>query len=181
MNSLDKYVIRLLNLKNKDYTFDFEVNSSFFENYENKLLEKGDFKVKVLLDKSETMLQFTFIIEGTAVLVCDRSLEEFDYPLSSKEKMIFKVGDHNEQINEELEMISRNSVEINIAQYIYEYISIALPMKRLHPRFQEEDDDADEMVLIYSSKETETDEDAENEGDQEDIDPRWQALKKFKN
>ena len=45
-------------------------------------------------------------------------------------------------------------------------------MKRLHPRFKDENDER-EGKIIYSSQDDTTDE-------QHDIDPRWQQLKKLK-
>jgi uncharacterized metal-binding protein YceD (DUF177 family) len=55
---------------------------------------------------------------------------------------------------------------------MYEFIALEIPMKKLHPRFQNETDDEAEGKVIYSSG-TEASED-------EPIDPRWEVLKKLK-
>ncbi|RZK38870.1 MAG: DUF177 domain-containing protein, partial [Hymenobacter sp.] len=54
------------------------------------------------------------------------------------------------------------------------YIGLALPMKKLHPRFQNEaDDDPDATTkLIFSTRPAD-----ENPDDDEPADPRWAALK----
>ena len=50
-------------------------------------------------------------------------------------------------------------------------------MKKLHPRYQEEEDDDDsEGKIIYTSKPSSQD----DKTDGEDIDPRWEILKKLK-
>jgi uncharacterized protein len=57
---------------------------------------------------------------------------------------------------------------------------LSLPMKKLHPRFLEEmDEESDNDILVYSSRQSgdaESDSD-EDDDDDNDIDPRWDALK----
>jgi uncharacterized protein len=179
-NILKQYEITLINLKNKDYHFDFTMDKAFFELFDYSLVENGNLKTNLVLSKSETMIQLFFHIEGTVELICDRSLENFDFPINLQEKMILKYGEHHEQIDDELEIITRQTNIINIAQYMYEFISIAIPMKKLHPKFQEEEwDDEEDSILIYSSETDILEEDSNI--DEENIDPRWQALKKLKN
>jgi uncharacterized metal-binding protein YceD (DUF177 family) len=72
-------------------------------------------------------------------------------------------------------MIHRDSDTLELGQYMYEFINLAIPMKKLHPRYQDEVEDGEEVKLIYSSGTTSTD--AESD---EDIDPRWDKLKKLK-
>lgn len=175
MKDFATYTIEISNLKNQDYEYDFLVKDNFFQLFPQSLIEQGNLTVKVLLRKSETMLQLHFKITGFIVLTCDRSLENFDFPIKSEAKLILKFGASNEVINDDLEIISRDTIAINVAQYIYEYIALEVPMKKLHPKFQDDSDD-DEDVLIYSSE----DKSVEEQTNEEEIDPRWQALKKLK-
>lgn len=177
MKDFADYIIEISSLKNQDYEYDFLVTDRFFQLFPGSLIEQGNVNIKVLLRKSETMLQLHFKLSGSIVLVCDRSLENFDFPIKSEAKLILKFGASNEVINDDLEIISRDTIEINVAQYIYEYIVLEVPMKKLHPKFQDDSED-EEDVLVYSSEENEP----ENEPEKDtDIDPRWQALKKLKN
>jgi len=63
---------------------------------------------------------------------------------------------------------------INIGDFIYEFITLAVPLKKLHPRYEEAFDEDDEPEMIYTSQE-ESDEEESQESD-----PRWEALKKLK-
>ena len=63
-------------------------------------LEGGDFEAKVLLDKRETFIGTDFTIKGNAKLVCDRTLEPFDHPMSIHRKVMFKYGDQPEEISD---------------------------------------------------------------------------------
>ncbi|UTA68571.1 MULTISPECIES: DUF177 domain-containing protein [Emticicia] len=172
---LSKYDIHIQGLENKRYNYEFEGADEFFEFFEQDIIQSGHFKAHVLLDKNSTMIQLFFKIEGQIELVCDRSLELFDEPVQLEEKYIFKFGDRHEEITDELEMIPMNTATVNLAQHIYDFIAVSLPMKKLHPRFRDEEDDDDRF--IYSTGEI-AEEEVKTE---EDIDPRWKALLALKN
>jgi uncharacterized metal-binding protein YceD (DUF177 family) len=128
----------------------------------------------MMLRKSEALLHLNFQIDGTLELVCDRSLEKFDHPFHTEGVQILRFSDHAEQINDEMELIPRGLAEISVAQYIYELISLSVPMKKLHPRFKEDQDDStDELKLVYSSEQK------KKEVQEDNIDPRWEELKKI--
>ncbi|WP_338874322.1 DUF177 domain-containing protein [Spirosoma sp. SC4-14] len=178
MNSLRAYDINIVGLDNKRYEYDFTSGDTFFAALEQDLIEKGNIQTHLVLDKSETMIRLDFHIKGTVEQTCDRSLDEYDEPVDTQQTMLLKFGDHNEELSDEIELIERNTATINVARYIFEFISLSLPMKRLHPRFRsEEEDDADDEQngkVIYRS-----DAEPNNEDDQPEIDPRWAALRKL--
>ncbi|MGI9543667.1 MAG: YceD family protein, partial [Cyclobacteriaceae bacterium] len=60
---------------------------------------------------------------------------------------------------------------LDLSQYIYEFVALSVPMKKLHPRF---DGEPSEDALVYSSS------DEMQTTEQEATDPRWAALKKLK-
>lgn len=169
--------INIIGLSNKVHEFDFQIGDEFLRHYgkEAGLISEGSLTAKVVLDKGETMIDARFLIEGTVKLVCDRSLDPFQHPLKVDKKVIFKYGDADEELSDEIIMIHRDSDTLELGQYMYEFINLEVPMKRLHPRYQDEVDDGEEVKLIYSSG-TSTD-DPESD---EDIDPRWEKLKKLK-
>ena len=80
-------------------------------------------------------------------------------------------------MTDEIIVIPRDAASLELGQYIYEFISLAIPLKKLHPRFQDEVDETGgaEGKIVYSS---ETAEDKKDE--EEQIDPRWNILKKLK-
>jgi uncharacterized protein len=199
---LDKYKIDIFRLENKQYMYQFEGDDEFFSLYEQDLVQKGNFKATIILDKSETMIQMKYVIEGSVELICDRSLDEFDFLINLSEKMILKFGDHNEELSDEMMLIDRNTPAINVAQDIFDFIALQIPMKKLHPRFrkdepiidfdEDEDDedfdlfvDEEEGELVYSTENgiiEDSNQDEEQEQTKEKpTDPRWEALMKLRN
>jgi uncharacterized metal-binding protein YceD (DUF177 family) len=176
---LTKYDINIHGLEEKVHEFEFEGSKDFFGAFEQDIIESGQFSAKVTLDKSTTMMRLVFDINGILNLVCDRSLEDFEEPFSISEKYIYKYGDRNEVISDEIEIIPFGTPKINVSQHIFDFISLSVPMKKLHPRFRNEDEDPDAELLIYSDEVSEKAK--EKESDTEASDPRWAALLKLKN
>jgi len=179
VKELNQYDIDIYGLKEKQYDYDFESGSTFFKHLEQELIEDGYFKVHLTIDKSSTMLMLHFHIVGSIQLVCDRSLETFEEPIDIKERLILKYSDHDEELSEEIQLIRQDTTRINVAEYVFEFIALTIPMKKLHPRFRTDDDedfDEDEGFLVYQS----SDEDDTEKTNNEDIDPRWAALSKLK-
>ena len=168
------YSINIVGLSNKEHEFQFEMGDEFFRKYGADLVSEGTFRADVVLDKRETFIEVLFKIDGTAKLVCDRSLEPFDFPLEINTKIVFKYGEAFQEMTDEIIIIPRDTVTLELGQYMYEFISLGIPLKKLHPKFQDEADDDSEGRIVYSSG---TDEEKK---DDEDIDPRWNILKKLK-
>lgn len=157
-----------LSFKKHEYQFDW--NDDLFTIEESSLVQKGQGECHVVLDKSETMITLDFKISGTVELTCDRSLELFDHKIELDEHLILKMGDGNVELGDEIEMIHRDAQQINIAEYLYQYINLSIPMKRVHPDLIDEDDEGIVFVTETTSEENNNNED----------DPRWAALKKLK-
>jgi uncharacterized metal-binding protein YceD (DUF177 family) len=187
LRTFDIEVIKFLEGKHE---IDFEIGKEFFQHFEdNELLDEGHLTVRVLMDKGANLIEMDFLISGEVKLVCDRSLEEFFEPLDLKEKIIFKYGDEEQEINEDVYMITRDTPKINVAQFIYEFVLLGLPAKRIHPDYRtemDEDDYEGEGMYAYIDGDTFEDEEAEEEinsekQEEESTDPRWELLKKLKN
>jgi uncharacterized protein len=170
------FSVNIIGLSNKVHQFHYEFGDEFFDQYGTGLISKGTFEADVELDKHETFIEATFKVKGKGKLICDRSLDPFDHPISFQKKIVFKYGDADEELSDEIIMIHRDTVTLELGQYLYEFIGLEVPMKKLHPRYQNEvDDENAEGKVVYSSGEQSHDPDSD-----EDIDPRWEKLKKLK-
>jgi uncharacterized metal-binding protein YceD (DUF177 family) len=170
---LEEFSINITRLGSKKYDFDYKIGDSFFAEFEASELSKGAMDVHITLENSETHIIAIFSITGSIELICDKSTREFDYPIDISEKLYFKYGEEFEEVSEEIVIIPRDLDEINLSQYIFEYISLAVPMKRVHPDLRSDHEDEKDEELVFSTR-------IEDEEDEEFIDPRWEALKKLK-
>ena len=170
---MKEFAVNIIGLSKKAHLFNYHLEKGFFEKYGTESVSDGRFDVEVVLDKKETFIEVNFKISGQAALVCDRTLEPFDFPINENRKMVFKYGEEAQEISDEIVIITRDQDSIDLGQYLYEFIALAIPMKRLHPRFANEAES--DQPVVYSTSPTETEE-KENDS----IDPRWEKLKKLK-
>ena len=168
------YKIDIYGLKNGSHEYEFEFDQSLFENFENRLIDAGSGRCAVTLLKKDTLIELDFSITGTLELTCDRSMELFDHPIQLSEVLILKYGDVFDDSRDDFWIIPNTEQSINISHVLYEYLTLAVPMKKLHPKFQDEEDD--QMELVYSSE----DHIDESDNEENEVDPRWNALKNIK-
>ncbi len=170
-----EFDIEIIRLSPKIHEYEFMFDDRLFGHFQNTAIRHGKGKVAVQLDKSERMISLSLRIEGEVELTCDRSLDPFMFPLQVEETVLYKFGEEDEDVSEALQIIRWDTERINLMQVIYDLINLAVPLKKLHPRFEQDEDEDEEDELIFSTKEEDEEELPKEE------DPRWAALRKLKN
>jgi uncharacterized protein len=168
------FSVNIIGLSNKAHTFDFQLDDSFFGRYGTEIVSSGRLDAIVVLEKHETFIEADFSIKGHVRLTCDRSLEAFDEPLDIHKKVMFKYGETPGELSDEIVIISRDATSLELGQPMYEFIALAMPIKKLHPKFRNEEaeGEGEEGRIVYSA--------STEKGKNGDVDPRWDALKKLK-
>ncbi len=133
MSVLKNYTIPYKGLKVGSHTFEFEVDDRFFQAFEGSELHRGHGRVKVDLEKQSRMMSLAFDMAGEVEVVCDRCLEEFMLPFAYQGTLQVRFSETEQESDGEIMWISPNETELNLAQYIYESISLSLPYQRVHP------------------------------------------------
>jgi len=171
-----QFELPIARLSLKTHHFAFELGRAFFEQFDPKgeFIPDGNLHADVVLNKTERLITIDFHIVGTVRLTCDRSLDEYDQPLDIDHQLLVRYGDEPKELDDDVLQVTPDTLMLDVAQHIYDYIGLALPMKRLHPRFQNETDEDPEAEtkLIFSTKP-----DSDNPDDDEPMDPRWAALR----
>lgn len=130
---LNRFAIPFVGLKEGKHNFDYEITDLFFESFEMSEIKKGKLSATVVLDKQSGMLTLKFSIVGSVSIDCDICLDEIIFPVKTGATLFVKLGAEYREETDEIIIIPGSSNEINVAQYIYEYIHLALPIKRVHP------------------------------------------------
>lgn len=127
------YSIAYKGLKNGPHDFDFKVGRELFEAFSATEIRDGDCDVRVHLDRAETQLTLDVTITGYVVVECDRCLEDCHVPVDFTGRLLVKFSDEIREYDGELMWLSPVESEVELAQYIYESIVLALPYQRVHP------------------------------------------------
>jgi len=168
------YSIPFSGLKQGKHKFDYTIDNTFFESFEYNEFNNVAINVAVELNKMSTMLELEMKANGIVNVNCDVSSEPYDQDISSELELVVKFGDEFNDENEEILIIPHGEHQVNIAQYIYEMLVLAVPSKRLHPGVL---DGTLQSKAVDKLNELQPREEKENK---EDTDPRWDALKKLK-
>ncbi len=174
MNYLSQYTLPFSGLSEGKHQFDFTVNDRFFAEFETSEVEKGDLKVQVELEKRSTYLRLSFSISGTAALICDRCLENFNYPIESTRELLVKFSEKYVEDEAELIYLHPTDFQVEISQYIYEFVILSLPIRRIHPDGEDGESLCDPVMLKKLDELRYHSDTLDEPGD-----PRWKELKKF--
>ena len=174
MDNMKEFLVQFSGLKLGKHQFEFLVNDTFFKHFDFEEFNHSEIKVKLLLEKKSTMLELHFSHAGTVNVPCDLTNEDFDLPIKGKLKLIVKFGDEFNDENEEYIVLPHGEFQVNVAQYIYEMIVLSIPAKRIHPGVKDGSLQSEALHNLEKFSPTEN-----KEKETEEIDPRWESLKKL--
>jgi uncharacterized metal-binding protein YceD (DUF177 family) len=160
-------------LKEGHHTIDFEINKEFFEKFEESEVKEGSLIANIEMDKRSTHLDMKIGISGSVRVSCDRCLEMFSQPVTSENRLLVKFGKSLEDIDPDILSVPVDEHELDLQQQIYEFIMLALPIKRVHPPDKKGKSTCD-PVMLKKLEELIIEE-------QKDNDPRWDELRKLIN
>jgi len=171
---LKDFTIPFIGLKEGKHQFEYQIDNSFFELFNYDEFNETAIKATLKLHKKATMLELAFAASGTVNVHCDLTNEPFEQPVEGNLNLIVKFGNEYNDENEEILIVPHGEYEINVAQYIYEMIVLAMPSKRIHPGIE---DGTLESEILEKLEELQPGTDKKET--EEEIDPRWNTLKKL--
>lgn len=174
MTKHKEFAIPFSGLKQGKHEFEYDIKNEFFESFEYDEINGADISLQVSLNKMSTMLELEMKAKGTVNVNCDITNEPFDQEITSSLELVVKFGDEYNDENDEILVIPHGEHTINIAQYVYEMLVLAIPQKRVHPGVL---DGTLESEVIDKLEELQPKEVKENK--ENNTDPRWDALKKL--
>jgi uncharacterized protein len=168
-----RYTIPLSGLKEGRHAIDFEIDNEFFELFEESEIKEGSLIANIEMDKLSSHLDLVIRISGNVKVCCDRCLGMFFHPIVCENRLLVKYGKTIEDIDPDILSLPVGEHELELQQHIYEFIMLALPIKRVHPNDKKGKSTCD-PVMLKKLEELIVDEEPEP-------DPRWDDLKKLMN
>ncbi|SHE56504.1 Uncharacterized metal-binding protein YceD, DUF177 family [Arenibacter palladensis] len=168
-----EFIIPFSGLKQGKHEFEYTIENKFFESFEYDEFSGANIKLDVTLNKMSTMMELEMKARGTVNVNCDLTSEPYDQKIKADLELVVKFGDEYNNDNDEILIIPHSEYQINIAQYVYEMLVLAVPLKKVHPGVL---DGSLKSEVLDKLEELQPKDTKENK---EDIDPRWDALKKL--
>lgn len=122
--------------------------------------------------RNDHFIRVNFSTDVVVELICDRSLEQFDYVVQKEYEVLFKAEPTEEQADEYGAVRNYDYVAntVDLEEDVRDTIMLSLPIKKLHPRFLDEHGQPKEFIKEQFGA----------SDDEDFVDPRWEALKKLK-
>jgi len=177
MNSRRAFDIAFVGLKPGIHEFVYEINDKFFVDYSEQDFRNCVATVKLFLDKKVGFMLLKFEVGGKLELNCDRCGNNLPLDLWDEFQTVVKMVENPEEMNEQEDdpdvyYISRSESHINVADWIYEFINLSIPMQRMCSE--------EEIGGPYCNKEVLAKLKEMESNKNKASNPLWKGLEKFK-
>lgn len=173
MKKQREFSIPFSGLKQGKHDFEYTINNEFFESFGYDEFNGATIALHVELRKLSTMLEFLMNAEGSVNINCDLTNEPYDQPIKADLKLVVKFGEEYNDEDDDILVIPHGEHQVNIAQYIYEMLVLAVPQKRVHPGVLDGTLKSEALEKLEELKPK------EKENNIKENDPRWDELKKL--
>jgi len=131
MEKSDAFKVRFSGLKFGKHNFEFVVDNSFFEKLEYAQILQGEVQILLELVKKPTHIELNFELKGWVNGNCDRCTVAYQQPVVGAYKMYVKFGDDFEELDDNLIIVPQETFELDVSHYIYEFIELSIPLKKV--------------------------------------------------
>lgn len=167
---METYNIDLKRLSAGSYRYSYHFDNSFFEKIGGSDIQGGDLDAEISLEVKSERFLFHFLVNGNVTLECNRCLGAVEFPIDLNEDLVVAFGAKEQELEDGHLIIDEEIGVIDLSWYVYEFVSLALPLSIVH-----EENACDETMLRLLAEHA-----PQINIEEEEIDPRWEALKKLK-
>ena len=188
---MDTYKIDLLSSGLGGKTFEYEIGDDFFAEIEG-LIQRGSIHTTVVCLSAGSVYKFRIHSIGTVIVPCDRCLADLELRIETADDLNVKLGSEYAD-DGDCVIVPESEGYLDLAQFIYEFIALSMPMTCCHEPGKCDDAMMHELSRHQSTRsgyegaerEDSTEigdapDEAMGENSDEPIDSRWAALKQLK-
>jgi len=168
-----EFIIPFSGLKQGKHEYKFVINNEFFESFEYDEYNNANVDLLVVLNKTSTMMELDFSASGYINVNCDTTNEPYDQSIMSDLQLVVKFGEAFNNHDDEILILPHGDHQMNIAQYVYEMLVLAVPQKRVHPKIADGTLKSEALDILEKLQPK------EERDHKEENDPRWDELKKL--
>lgn len=188
---MDTYKIDLLSSGLGGKTFEYEIGDDFFAEIEG-LIQRGSIHTTVVCLSAGSVYKFRIHSIGTVIVPCDRCLADLELRIETADDLNVKLGSEYAD-DGDCVIVPESEGYLDLAQFIYEFIALSMPMTCCHEPGKCDDAMMHELSRHQSTRSGYEDAEREDsteigdapdeamgENSDEPIDSRWAALKQLK-
>jgi uncharacterized metal-binding protein YceD (DUF177 family) len=168
---LKQFIIPIAGLEAGIRQYEYSVDGSFFKQYADQEIVDCNVRVELRLVKQEDLLILDFSFSGSIGLTCDRCLDPFQLEITGPESVVLKFRKKGQPAKEDDDSIAADAVELDLRQYIFDFIMLRIPFRRVHPEDENGNSQCDQEVIKK----------LEALSKKKDMDSPWDPLKDLQN
>jgi uncharacterized metal-binding protein YceD (DUF177 family) len=135
MGNRHEYDIAFVGLKPGLHVYNFEVDDKFFQEYKQADFTGCHAHIKLTLEKNTSFMMLKFEVGGNVEVVCDRCGNNLGMDLWDEFNMVVKLVENPDEMNAteedpDIYYISRTESHLRIADWIFEFVTLSIPMQR---------------------------------------------------
>jgi len=147
LEELKPYNIEFAGLAQGTHRFTYRIGEEFFGCFEHSEINFGTISLDLTMEKESDMLVIDYVFKGHVELDCDICLKPYRQPVEHDHRMYVKFGNDFTEQSEDVIEIPSEARHFDIAHYVYEYIHLNLPIKRVHAGDGQEGSECDKEML----------------------------------
>lgn len=133
MGKFSKYNIPLKTLSNGTYEYEYQLDKQFFADMDSADIRDAALDVKVTVKYDGVAYDLDFVIKGEITILCDRCLDEMQWPIDATYHITVKYGDDYRDDSDDVIEIPYRDTQLNVSYMIYDTVTLAIPIKHVHP------------------------------------------------
>ncbi|MDE6151532.1 MAG: DUF177 domain-containing protein [Prevotella sp.] len=173
MCGMDNLKLDIKALPEGDSAVAASLGSDFFAAAGGSEITQGDVHVDVSIRKTDHFSDVVFHAVGTVEIPCDRCLDPMEHSVDVTQHLTVKFGCEYSETDDLITVTDDNPV-LDLSWLVYEGIILSLPVKHVHAPGKCNR----AMIQLLSEYSATRSDDAA--GQQQETDPRWNALEELK-
>ncbi len=177
-----RYSINVARIKEGTQEESFAFDQEFFEYMSSDLVMGGEVALNLKLTRYTRHVDANFHFVGKVEVPCDRCAQMYLQPIDDNKRIIYSFDESMKFEGYEVIYVDPAEPSIQFMQEAYDFIHLALPMRRVpDPEIHLCDPAVLSMLGLDEAGNPKDSAEDESEGDDDEVvDERWAALKKLK-
>ena len=136
MGQRRQFDIPFVGLKPGVHEYQYEIDDKFFVDFQQPEFSNCHSTIKLALEKNSSFMMLRFEVGGVVDVSCDRCGNPLTMDLWDEFNIIVKLVDNPVEMNENEEdpdvfYIARTESHLHLGEWIYEFITLSIPMQRM--------------------------------------------------
>ena len=137
MSTNKDYVIPFKGYKVGVHELEFPIDGALLESVGDEEMIGAEAVAKVTLTKGASVLTLDVVISGEVTVECDRCLDELHLPVEIEDSLVVKFSEDEEGFDGEVMWLNPSDAELDMREWLYETVLLALPYQRVHESSEE--------------------------------------------